>query len=710
MAVSGGQSSEGRRVVVGINVGLMIVLAVALVAGLQWIGYAYSTNATRLDLTSSGVNSLSDGTVKLLAGLDRNVRITSTYFTTDLEDEDQARYRATVDDLIDLYRVSNRSKIVTETINPLQDHEKRKAMVDRLARMERFDKQAESYREVINTFQDAVAPEIGELVGGELARLEAFGALADTDARLISQVRQLCERIQQDMVITSREITDAQASETPAYGAATTIIRQVYTQVTQMLTSIGDVGTQVAASPGQLSPPVEEFFSGAAERYQPLLDDLKQHQEKLGTLPQLELEDILRQLGPMANAVLVETDKDARIVDFRSMWPASDPNNSRAAFKDRRFAGEQKLTAAILQLTQEQQPAVVFVRFGGTPLLMGGFMPGQPPAPYAQMKGFLEDVNFSVHEWDLSTQEEMPGIDPEPSRVIFVVFPPVQPPPTQMGQPPQQPPFTDADLAKLTSAMGQNGRALFLAGYSMGQFGMAAPYAYNEYLKENWGLELVADRLLLRAARVGPEKYQFQQAPILLDHVEFSNHPVVESLGRMRCILPFACPVTLHSPAPEGVTVERLAWIPRTEGLWAIKDVNYYVQQQGNEFIVRGEEDHEGEFTVAAAASSGDAKIIFVSSAEFATDRTALATEMVLTSRGLSFRERNPGNVAWFINSLHWLNDNTEWMDLGTPVDESTLAVESNSTAMSFVRVLAWFIWPGVAFVSGVIVWWVRRS
>ena len=117
MAVEKTRESGGSHWAVGMNVALTILLVFVLVAGLQWIGYSY---AGRADFTSARINSLTPATTNLLDGLDEDVKITSLYFKTDIEDKNQDRYRSAIEDLIELYRVSNRSKITAESVNPLQ--------------------------------------------------------------------------------------------------------------------------------------------------------------------------------------------------------------------------------------------------------------------------------------------------------------------------------------------------------------------------------------------------------------------------------------------------------------------------------------------------------------------------------------------------------------------------------------------------------------
>ena len=154
-----------------------------------------------------------------------------------------------------------------------------------------------------------------------------------------------------------------------------------------------------------------------------MLAAVQEEQDSLGKLEPPKIDTLLSQLQPTGNAVLVETDKDAMVVDFSSIWPPLNPQMSggQARFQERAFKGEEKVTSAILRATHKEQTAVIFVRYGGPPLFFGGFMPGQPPAPYGQLKARLEDANFAVYEWDPKSSDVAPPMDPEPTRTLHVV-------------------------------------------------------------------------------------------------------------------------------------------------------------------------------------------------------------------------------------------------------------------------------------------------
>ena len=710
MAVDQGAAGlrfEGRRRTVGTNVLLATVLVVGIVGLLQWASYKLGGRA---DCTSSSVNSLSDGTVHLLDGLDETVRITTAYFKTDIEEEDQAKYRNAVNDLVNLYQIENRSKIEVESFNPLQDHDKRKKLLDDLQAKPKFQEQSVKHRELLDKFENELVPEITTLLDAELTQMGGLGeSLGGTSGTVLGQIEVLLDRLQRDLGATQAEIQDASQADLPQYGAAVSVMHSLCSNLSKRFKDIGTVGGQVAGD-NNLSPAQADFLAGAQARYQPLVDKLDELIDAAAELPQLDLEDIARQLAPNSNPIIVETDSDAKVVSFRDVWPPVDQSAATSmAFKDRVFRGEEKLSAAILQLTQKEKTAVVFVRYGGSPLFMGGFMPGQPPAMYSQIKTHLEDLNFEVREWDLSTQTEPPEIDPAPAKTIYVVMKPSSPPPDPRMQQ-QQTPFGPQHSQVILDAIADSGRAVFLAGWYPGPFGpIPGDYEYDNYLKDTWGIEVEAGVLLLQAVSVGPNQYRLGGgAPFMMESSD-ADHPITKQLKVLRTIFPYVCPLKLADTPPEGVDLEKLVWCERSDTLWGAKDIQAYIDQMREEYVHKVKGDLEGPFTVAAAASKDDAKVVVISARDFCADEMAFARDLAVTAEGLVVRSRNPGNLTLLVNTLHWLNDNEGIMGLGRPIDTPTLAIAEGSFGSFFVRALVWVIWPLLVVVGGLGVWYVRR-
>ena len=125
---------------------------------------------------------------------------------------------------------------------------------------------------------------------------------------------------------------------------------------------------------------------------------------------------------------------------------------------------------------------------------------GGPQPVYGGAKDRLEKANFIVKEWDVGTKKEPPEFenDEKPDRIIWVLLKPdqIQPPRgmPQMRRPPQQ--FGPAERQAVESAMGDDPRVLVVAGWippPRPQMMMMSPppvYQYNDWLKEQWGLEV----------------------------------------------------------------------------------------------------------------------------------------------------------------------------------------------------------------------------
>ena len=87
----------------------------------------------------------------------------------------------------------------------------------------------------------------------------------------------------------------------------------------------------------------------------------------------------------------------------------------------------------------------------------------------------------------------------------------------------------------------------------------------------------------------------------------------------------------------------------------------------------------------------------------------AFARGMSMGPQGIVVRLLNPGNVALMLNTMHWLNDNMEFMNIGKPIESAVLRISDSST-VTRVRALTIFVWPLLALACGGVAWWVRRS
>lgn len=712
----------GRRTRIGVNVLIAAVLAVGVVTLMQVIAFGSSQ---RWDWTSSGINSLSEGTENLLRNQDQHITLTSLYFETDLEEEDQQRYRRTVDDLLGLYESTNRSKITSDRVNPLSDLEDMKAIGARLRDKSEFKEEIGKYTARVEAYaNDAggfdvrmktlVAQElelIRGLTGGSTGGpVGGLGGGSPNEAVAMIELSLTQWRDELDGV---RRIIDTRINPAdPQYTAASSELKGVYRKFGEQLKNITAYGKEQNVRNPNLPADVSAFLADCDSRYSELSDAMEAEKTKLDELEPLKLDNVLRELGPTDNAILVETENTALVVSFANVWPPlnEDSVGRQPRFRDRAFKGEEKVTAAILRATHQEQTALIFVRYGGMPLFIGGFMPGQPPAPYRSVKAQLEEVNFVVKEWDLKSSDTPPEFDPKPTRRIFIVLKPQPPQRGMMGQPSQDPPFTDRHKELILSALGgDDNRALFVGGWFPGPFGaIPATYEYGDYLRDTWGIDLDTSALIARFGTIAPGRYHVTQRDFFAhSDVEVGTHEIVRG-PQSSWYFPWCAPLNLLDP-PEGVSHHTLITQPAREGVWGVHQLQEYERQiQQRQYMTRLDSDLEGPFTLAVAATKGDAKVVVVSSRSFAEDAISFAKVMILGAQGLQMRSRNPGNITLLINSLHWLNDNTQFLNVGKPVDMSVLTIPDPSTVFT-VRVLTMGVWPALALIGGASVWWVRR-
>ncbi|GEM_PF-1438481 len=716
-----GSSAAQRRLTVGSNVAITIVLAVAIVVVLQWFGYEASARATwaRRDMTHTGVNSLSDGTAHLLRSLDKDVTLTSLYFKTDLEDEDQQSYRRSMDDLLRLYASTNPAKVRFDWTNPLSDHEKVKKLMARLREKAKFKEELEPYRKSVKGYQDTLDAKMRALVQSELDALGAFSGPMVNPAvqQAVGQVEQLFNTWQTETEKLRGQVDQLMNAENPQFAAAVGVLRSLYRDFAKSLKDVANFGKAQTQKSSDLPAEVAKFLGDCGSRYSALGAEVERAQQDVQGLQPLKLDDLLQKLAPNSNAALVETETEAIAVDFPSAWPMTDQNRGggKARFRDHAFKGEQKVTAAILRATHKEQTAVVFVRYGGAPMLGGGLMPGQRSGggAYEGMKQQMEDANFVVEEWDLKASPTPPAIEPKPTKTIYVVFKPAPQERNQMGQPadPKDPPFGEGHRKAILDAIGQSNRALFIGGWHPGPFGggMPAGYEYSEYLKNTWGISFDYDILLLQTVSTEPGKFNVNREFANMRDLTLSSNPIVKDIHPKLLTLPWSAPLKFEEKLPDGVSFDRLVTVPKRDTTWGIKSIQVYQEQLNNrDALSRADGDVLGPFDVAVTATKGDAKLVLISGRDFAVDDVALAMVPAMTSQGFTLLPRNPGNAALFVNSLHWLNDNTEIMNVGQPVDASVLNIKGDNTVTA-VRVLTVFVWPALALCCGGVAWWIRR-
>lgn len=723
---------EGRQLIVGANVFVAVVLAGALLVFANYLAFNFNKKA---DWTSTGINSLSEQTQKLMDDLDKKVYLTSLYSTLQVpEAEAEAKkFRTAVEDMLELYQAEAPSQIEVEFINPAKDRDKILGLVEDLRNKPAYQDEAKQHQELIQDFNEKLAPQMLALLQQELTALQTrLDENPDLQkVREYTIIMRNCEVLSQQISQVKESVATLMGDELPKYSTAVEAIKGAYEQVKNALSEGGKWMGKVDQWTKQnkvAMPKNADFLKTASQRYKPVLDEIEAQLAKAKDLPTLKLEELDRQIQP--DTVIVETDDEARVISFEEMWPPLRRGQFGQAqgnrFEDRVSAGEAEISSAILQLTQEKRSAVVFVRHGGQPLFFGGMM-SRGQAPYGAAKDRLERANFIVKEWDVATKKEPPAFegDEQPTRTIWVLLKPepAQPSqnmPPQMRQRPKM--FGPQELAAVERAMGSDSRVLLIAGWvppPRNPMMMSAPpsYEYNDWLKTQWGVEVQFSYPVLQGMSFEPGKLRFNRPPFQISEYSMTDHAIVEPLKGLQGSLPEAAPVKRLGEPVEGAEIADLIVVPERDTIWAESDINKLSQElQQNTYVTIDKADITGPFPLGVAgvkSREGEAasKMVLISSRSFATDQVASQRALVQMGNRMMLALANPANMDLFVNAIQWLNDNEGRIAKGIETRDirRLYKLEKDSTAYTVSWLMAVVIWPLLALVAGGAVWFVRR-
>ncbi len=154
-------------------------------------------------------------------------------------------------------------------------------------------------------------------------------------------------------------------------------MQSVLRQIRGLAAQIGDqtanwtVGLMALLDEGKKldpnSPDLKFLATGASgDAFKPVLDKLNQVSTKITELPQLKLDEIANKLQ-QDNIVVVENDKDVRVVTFDEVWPVADPlagqfGATKEEDRQRRiFSGDSAISSAALTLQVTKPFATVIL-------------------------------------------------------------------------------------------------------------------------------------------------------------------------------------------------------------------------------------------------------------------------------------------------------------------------------------------------------------
>ena len=310
------------------------------------------------------------------------------------------------------------------------------------------------------------------------------------------------------------------------------------------------------------------------------------------------------------NIIIVEAgpekEQKVKVISFNEVWPLKvRPMGMEAEGQGpqaREFNGDAAIGSQILGMTSQPFALVLLAYWGPGPDMppqMAERMPRSdlPPEAFAALRDRLQAANFAVEDWNLNN--DMPDPNEHKGRQkVLIVLPPAPAAPQNPFQPQQapMPQFGPENAKKVTDAVSGGIPAVFLATFSpprqVSPFipPASAPYAWGQYLRDQWGLDVKTNYLVVPAVtdEKTPGKYKVDAERFnFLPLSSFTDQPIGKPLQGQRVMWTNLCPVvgiltTRGEPSepPSGVTIQRVLSFPSGDkSTWATRRIQELLTQ-----------------------------------------------------------------------------------------------------------------------------------
>lgn len=698
------QAQKDRWVKYGLNVILSIVIVIVLAVAVVYLAQRHSV---RLDTTLNRSMSLQPQTTNILAKVDQPVEIVGLY-SRQKGEADTQDYRQAVSDLLDEYHSKN-GKITAEMIDPADEPTRVDQLIDKVSK--KYGGEIKLYKDFLADFPRTLE-QIKQFAEHEEAIQSKLPLDKITDENLqqtmvlaMATVQGFPEILQRTGDLIDREMKE----KIPDYKGATQAVRGNLDSLSRLVERVAaDFAT--VKSNEKAPKAIRDYAAEAQPRFEAIKKLADEQIKRIDGLGELKLDELRPKLK--SGSILVMGPADMRILSFDEVWPL--PQNSRmfnsGQTPRRRFAGEQRISTALVSLTSPTKPKVVFVRPGGPPLTTSE-TPFDQGGPLSQIAQRLREYNFQVMEKDLSgqwaMQSQMRGrpAEPEPSDqdikdAVWVVLS-YMPAMTQAGPNPLGP--------KVAEHLQQGGSALILF----------TPQADNlEPALKDWGITVHTDIIAVHEAikNDAPGADPLEQAlrvPFIFVIKQYGRHLLTQPLQSLESLLiPL---LVVQSNSVEGHAVTPILPVPTDIKSWGESDLQTVLQNGSVQFNPPKPGETGGDipppiFGGAVSEKPGGGRVVALGSLEFVTNQMLNIPDQDLLRKGIVV-SRFPGNAELFQNCIFWLSK----MDSMIAISPTAMEV-SRIRPMSAAALTAWRVGvltvglPALVIIAGILMYLKRRD
>ncbi|MBI1336811.1 MAG: hypothetical protein GC164_07605 [Phycisphaera sp.] len=694
-----------RRLIFGLNVTIAVLVALAIVVLLNYMG---NRHFVRIDRTATRQYSLSPQTLKVIAGLKSDYRIV-TLFDRGQTTSDEVQVRQRAIDLIDEYaRYSKR--ITVEHLDPSLD----------VGRVESL------YKTLNDRYKDKLTPQ-SEAIESSLKAVEQARQAAVKEAKPIqsvlddpglasdSQTLDFVRRValtlgrfdtQLDSFIkTVRRSLD---SPLPDYaGARDDLERQLDAIHSRVLTQVIEQFRLIGKSP-QSPASVRDTLLTTADNLQETDKQVQQALTRLQSTPGVDAYDQLRsRMLQDPNTVIVFGPGQERVLTLNELVRNPTKEQQRSGNESEQvFLGEERITGSLVSMSLENPPMVVFVSTSPQPVLTPG---GNPQLSYTNMADRLRAMNFDVREWSPmprqiagSGQTMPPEPAPQPKEgqpAVWVVLPsePINPmnPMAAVG------PESVATMIKQRLALGDS-MLFILVAEPMASFGGGNPIVP---LLSEFGASPQLDRVIFKQTTSPDGQKQAVPQHSVTDWS--SKSLITQALGSLNAMFPTPSPI-VTATADDKVKVTPIVVI-KGQGLWAHAELMSNEQPQYNPATAAD------SFTVGVACEKSTTdqdhpaqRVIVVADPLWACDLITGYGAFGPGSAeitGAAF----PGNSELFVNSIYWLSHQDSLIAAGARTQDIRRIGDMSVAALTTIRTLLLAGLPLLVMGIGLAVWVMRR-
>ena len=369
----------------------------------------------------------------------------------------------------------------------------------------------------------------------------------------------------------------------------------------------------------------------------------------------------LKEMGDIRLSVVFRSGEKRKVVPVDSLaeWDFSRAEmGGEPVLKG--FKGEQEFTAAILSVTQERSPKVVFTTGHGERPLSGRLSEG-----FERAADLLKQDNCTVEEWDSLADQKVP----EGTDLVVVAGPRAA--------------FTFPETDALKAWLSAGGRALLLLDpeFAPGPGNRLVDLGLGAVL-EPYGLKLGEDIV------VDPRNALPLMGPETVVARSSRAHPVTKLLEGLPVVFPVVRSVSVAEKAPDGVAAQVL--LETSPEGWGETDLAALETK-----VEKDERDVAGPVPLAAAAEAGSGRktrLVVVGDADFAS------------TGGIA----NAANLYLVTSAANWLLERESLISI-PPKSTEQVSVTLSRSDVGRISLLVLLLLPAAAIAFGIGVWLKRR-